>query len=142
MRSGGPPSPWEGEALASAPELPAPSARPGSIVHVGAVPGKRYDGATVARERRDLGRAAGSVATGLKHIQVPEDKLGAPPHCHSAEEEIFVVLEGDGALILRPRSASPRRNRIVSAERHSEPRRHPHLPRRPRERMAAPVCGA
>ena len=27
-------------------------------------------------------------------------KLNAPPHCHSAEEEIFVVLEGDGDLLL------------------------------------------
>ncbi len=26
--------------------------------------------------------------------------LNMPPHCHSAEEEIFVVLEGDGQLLL------------------------------------------
>jgi uncharacterized cupin superfamily protein len=114
VRSGGAPSPWEGEALAGAPELPAPSARPGSIVHVGAVPGTRYDGATVARERRDLGRAAGSVATGLKHVQVAADKLAAPPHCHSAEEEIFVVLEGDGALVLGAEEHPVRAGTIVS----------------------------
>jgi uncharacterized cupin superfamily protein len=114
VRSGGPPSPWEGEALASAPELPAPSARPGSIVHVDAVPGKRRDGATVARERRDLGTAAGSAATGLKHIRVPEGKLGVPPHCHSAEEEIFVVLEGEGALLLGDEEHPVRGGTIVS----------------------------
>ena len=27
-------------------------------------------------------------------------KLSAPPHCHTLEEEIFVVLEGDGHLLL------------------------------------------
>jgi uncharacterized cupin superfamily protein len=27
-------------------------------------------------------------------------KLNAAPHCHSAEEEIFVVLEGGGELLL------------------------------------------
>ena len=26
--------------------------------------------------------------------------LSMPPHCHSLEEEIFVVLEGDGHLLL------------------------------------------
>ena len=26
--------------------------------------------------------------------------MGPPPHCHSAEEEIFVVLDGRGTLLL------------------------------------------
>jgi uncharacterized cupin superfamily protein len=114
VRSGGPPTPWEGEALASAPELPAPSARPASIVNLGAVAGDRRDGATVARERRDLGTAAGSATTGLKHIQVDEGKLAAPPHCHSAEEEIFVVLEGEGMLVLGDKEHPVRPGTIVS----------------------------
>ncbi len=100
VRSGGEPSPWQGEARAGAPDVPAPSPRPGRIVHVDAVPGKRREGATVCRERRDLGRAAGSVTTGLKHVVADPGKLAAPPHCHSAEEEMFVVLAGEGTLIL------------------------------------------
>ena len=60
-------------------------------------------GATVGRTVRDLGRAAGSFATGLRLFDVAPGKLHAPPHCHSAEEEIFVVLEGDGTLELWPR---------------------------------------
>jgi uncharacterized cupin superfamily protein len=36
---------------------------------------------------------------------VAPGRLAAPPHCHSAEEELFVVLEGSGTLEL---SASPR----------------------------------
>jgi uncharacterized cupin superfamily protein len=95
------PSPWEREAAAGAPELPAqPSPRPSTIVKAADVPPKPRDGATVARERRDLGRAAGSVRTGLKLLTVPPGKLGVAPHCHSAEEEIFVVLEGSGDLVL------------------------------------------
>jgi len=38
-------------------------------------------------------------------VTVTAGQLHAPPHCHSAEEETFVVLEGDGALELTP---SPR----------------------------------
>jgi uncharacterized cupin superfamily protein len=48
------------------------------------------------RVRRDLGRAAGSSRTGLKHVTSPPGVLTCVPHCHSAEEELFVVLEGDG----------------------------------------------
>ena len=51
---------------------------------------------------RDLGRAAGSYKTGLQLFEVPPGKLLNPPHCHSAEEEIFVVLDGAGALELWP----------------------------------------
>lgn len=51
---------------------------------------------------RNLGRAAGSVRTGLKHVVVQAGQLHCPPHCHAAEEEIFVVLAGDGVLELTP----------------------------------------
>ena len=114
VRSGGPPSPWEGEALASAPELPAPSARPASIVHVDAVPGERRDGATVARERRDLGTRPVRPRPGSSTSRCPRSKLGATPHCHSAEEEIFVVLEGEGALVLGDEEHPVRAGTIVS----------------------------
>ena len=51
---------------------------------------------------RDPGRAAGSEATGIKHVTVDAGALMALPHCHSAEEEIFVVLEGEADLDLYP----------------------------------------
>lgn len=57
-------------------------------------------GATVEAVRRDLGQAAGSRASGLKHLTVAPGKLSAPPHCHSAEEEFFVVLDGEGTLLI------------------------------------------
>jgi uncharacterized cupin superfamily protein len=52
------------------------------------------------RRRRDLARAAGSRWTGLRHIECDADVLTGPPHVHSAEEELFVVLDGDGTLEL------------------------------------------
>jgi len=114
VRSGGDPSPWEGEGRVGPPDVPEPSPRPGSIVHVDAVEAKRRDGPTVARELRDLGRAAGSVVTGLRHYTVPEGKLDAPPHCHSEEEELFVVLEGEGSLLLGEDEHPVRAGTIVS----------------------------
>ena len=58
----------------------------------------------VARTRRNLGLAVGSVSTGLQHVEVAAGKACAPAHCHSLEEEIFVVLAGDGVLRLDERA--------------------------------------
>jgi len=92
--------PWAREAAAGPAEIAETSARPETIVNVDDVESVERDGATVGRRVRDLGRAAGSVRTGLRIAEVLPGKLNAPPHCHSAEEEIFVVLEGDGELLL------------------------------------------
>jgi uncharacterized cupin superfamily protein len=54
----------------------------------------------VSSLRRDLGDVLGSVRIGVGHLVVEPGKLTYPPHCHSAEEELFVVLEGSGALLL------------------------------------------
>lgn len=54
----------------------------------------------IARTRRNLGRAAGSVTTGLQHVEVVPGLESAPAHCHSLEEEIFVILDGDGVVVL------------------------------------------
>ena len=70
--------------------------RPERIVNVADVPVRERRRTTVVSDWRDLGRAAGSERTGLRHATVAPGKLSNPPHCHSAEEEIFVVLEGDG----------------------------------------------
>ena len=69
------------------------------------------------RRRRDLGGAAGSKWTGLKHLELDPGTLSGPPHCHSAEEEIFVVLDGEGILELTggDSEAHPVRNGSVVA---------------------------
>ena len=92
--------PWAREAAAGPPDVAELSPRPSSIVHVPDLEAVERNGATVGRRVRYPGREAGSVRTGIRHAEVFPGKLNAPPHCHAAEEEIFVVLEGDGVLLL------------------------------------------
>jgi uncharacterized cupin superfamily protein len=88
--------PWKREAAAGEPEVGEPEPRPQGIVNVRELQTERWV---------DLADAAGSVASGLNLVTISPGKIAAPPHCHSAEEEIFVVLDGDGTLELVP---SPR----------------------------------
>ncbi|GIU95479.1 MAG: hypothetical protein KatS3mg012_1936 [Gaiellaceae bacterium] len=92
--------PWAREAAVGPPEIGELSERPPSIVNAEDVEVVERETATIGRRIRDLGRAAGSIRTGLRLSEISPGKLGSPPHCHSAEEEIFVVLEGDGHLLL------------------------------------------
>jgi uncharacterized cupin superfamily protein len=94
--------PWKREAAVGPPEVGELAERPARIVNVGDVEADAREGSTVAREVRDLGRAAGSLKTGIRLFDVRPGMLLNPPHCHSAEEEIFVVLDGEGTLELWP----------------------------------------
>jgi uncharacterized cupin superfamily protein len=97
--------PWAREAAVGPPIVGELSPRPRRIVAVDAVEPVVHAGATVRCARRDLGVAAGSLRTGLQHARVEPGAYMAPPHSHSAEEEILVVLEGSGTVELWP---SPR----------------------------------
>ncbi len=91
-------SPFAREAAAGPPECPAPKPeRPSNVVALTDVPAV-FDG-----RARLAGKAAGAVATGLNHVVLPAEGQGAPAHCHSQEEEIFVALDGSGVLELWPR---------------------------------------
>jgi uncharacterized cupin superfamily protein len=93
--------PFAREAAAGAPECPPPeSERPRNVVALADAP-TGFGGAA-----RLLGRAAGARATGLNHVTLPPGERGAPAHCHSEEEEVFVVLDGSGTLLLWPRGGS------------------------------------
>ena len=92
--------PWKREAAAGPPEFERVDQRPANLVRSDDLEPVERDGATVGRRVRNLGTAAGSQRTGLRLADVLPGKLNAPPHCHSAEEEIFVVLDGDGSLLL------------------------------------------
>jgi uncharacterized cupin superfamily protein len=96
------PHPWEREAAAGEPELPDPSERPANIVSADAVESE-YEGG--AGRWATLARKACAVRTGLNWGHLEPGRAGAPPHCHSADEEIFVVLEGAGTLELWPSPA-------------------------------------
>ena len=92
--------PYDREAEAGEPEAGDPQPRPSSIVNVADVEPHRVEHSASLLEDRDLGRTAGSVRTGISHATVAAGREGYPPHCHSAEEEILVVLEGEGILRL------------------------------------------
>jgi uncharacterized cupin superfamily protein len=95
------PDPFAAEAAAGPLELPPPEReRPPTIVSLEEAELSERSHGDVASVRRDHGDALGSVAIGVGHLVVEPGKLTYPPHCHSAEEEVFVVLEGDGALLL------------------------------------------
>jgi uncharacterized cupin superfamily protein len=104
--------PWDLEAEAGELELPEPSPRPSNIVNRDALPGEH--GGTVV----DLGIGAGSERTGLNWVALPPGEEGAPPHCHSLEEEIFVVLDGSGVLELWPTPGTFRLDPRVEKEVH------------------------
>ena len=88
--------PWDREPEVEWPE--PETERPATIVNTDDVDPHVRGG----RGRRDLARAAGSRWTGLRLIEMQPGVLSGPPHCHSAEEEIFVVLDGTGTLELTP----------------------------------------
>lgn len=92
--------PYVREAAAGEPEVGEPAERPASIVNVEDVESNEREHSASLFHERDLGRAAGSERTGMSHLIIPAGREGWPPHCHSAEEEIFVVLGGEGTLIL------------------------------------------
>lgn len=93
-------SPFAREAAAGPPQcLPPKAERPRNVVALEDVP-TIFDG----RARR-AGKAAGAVATGLNYVVLSAGGQGAPAHCHSQEEELFVVLDGDGVLELWARGA-------------------------------------
>ena len=101
------PHPWEREVEAGEPEVGEPAERPPSIVNVEDAPSE-HEG-----RGRYLAEGAGSELTGLNWAALEAGEEGAPPHCHSAEEEIFVVLEGGGTLQLWP---TPQAGRLYGAE--------------------------
>jgi uncharacterized cupin superfamily protein len=95
------PSPFAREVDAGPLELPEPEPqRPPTIVATRDVEAQEECRGRVSLLERELGRAAGSVRTGLNHLEIGPDARGWPHHVHSAEEELFVILEGSGTLRL------------------------------------------
>jgi uncharacterized cupin superfamily protein len=84
--------PWQREVDAGEPPVGELQPRPENVVNVDAFEGRL----------RELAASAGSKQTGLIWDRLPTGKRSSPPHCHSAEEEIFVVLEGEATLELLP----------------------------------------
>ena len=91
--------PWEIEAGVEPLAVGKPAPRPENIVNIDEVELEHWGDKGVTaplatRERSDL--------AGFHWEHLNPGKTGAVPHCHSAEEEIFVILEGAATLHLWP----------------------------------------
>lgn len=118
VRTGDPEDhPWKFEAEAGEPDVAESSPRPAWVVNIDDVEERTRAGLTVARRSRDLGSAGGSIRTGVELYDVRAGKLMNPPHAHSTEEEIFVVLDGSGTCELWPSPRSADQTREAHAVR-------------------------
>jgi uncharacterized cupin superfamily protein len=109
------PNPFAAEDAAGPLELPEPEPRrPPTIVALDDVPATDRTRGDVSHRRRNLGDALGSRATGLRHLVIEPGALSYPPHCHSAEEELFVVLDGEGTLLLGDEEHAVRAGSVVA----------------------------
>jgi uncharacterized cupin superfamily protein len=100
---------YEREAQVGEPEVGEPEERRSNIVNVSDLePDDEGD--------RVVGATAGATLSGLHHRTLRPGKASVPAHCHSAEEEFFVMLTGTAVLELIP---SPRpASDGVETERH------------------------
>jgi uncharacterized cupin superfamily protein len=107
--------PWAREAAAGELEFPKSSERPPTIVNLEDVEREEEPSPPgFVGTWRELGRAARSLRTGLNYVDVEPGNLGTPYHCHSAEEEIFVVLGGEGTLLLGVERIPVRTGHVVA----------------------------
>ena len=86
---------FDREAQVGEPEIGQPAARPSNIVNVESLEAD-------AEGDRIVGTEAGAKQSGLHHRTLQARKASVPAHCHSGEEEFFVMLTGSGVLELIP----------------------------------------
>jgi uncharacterized cupin superfamily protein len=94
--------PWDVEAGVPPLQVGPPAPRPANILNVDEVePVETSAGVHTA----SLATRERSTLTGLHWERLEPDATGTPPHCHSEEEEVFVILDGDATLELWPSPA-------------------------------------
>ena len=109
------PDPFAAEVAAGPLELPEPEpARAPTIVGLADGELTEERRGDVASVRRDLGDVLGSLRIGVGHLAVEPRSLAYPPHCHSAEEELFIVLAGSGTLLLGDEQHAVRPGSLVA----------------------------
>jgi uncharacterized cupin superfamily protein len=106
--------PWAREAAAGDLEVGEPGPRPASVVAIDDVPAVATGKGRSSFAQRKIGDALGSRQTGLRHFAIAPHSYAFPPHIHSAEEEIFVVLGGAGVCELGDDEEPVRRGHIVA----------------------------
>jgi uncharacterized cupin superfamily protein len=95
--------PWDAEALSEPLAYGEPAPRPANIVNVDEVEHEEWRGRLTTAP---LATSERSELAGLHWEQIAPGRRGSVPHCHSEEEEVFVILDGTATLELWP---SPRR---------------------------------
>ena len=95
-------------------QSPEPGERPPNVVNFDDVEPDVLDRDGYRGAARKLGAAAGSELSGLHREVIEPGNLTCPPHCHSAEEEIFVVLDGEGVCLLGEEEHPVRRGSVVA----------------------------
>jgi uncharacterized cupin superfamily protein len=91
--------PWDVEAACEPLAYGEPAPRPVNIVNVDEVEAEPWGDKVVTRSLADRER---TVLAGLHWERLAPERIGSVPHCHSAEEELFVILEGTATLHLWP----------------------------------------
>jgi uncharacterized cupin superfamily protein len=92
--------PWEVEATVEPLAVGEPSPRPANIVNVDEVEHEKHEDLVTTAP---LATRERSTLAGLHWEKIAAGHRGCVPHCHSAEEEVFVILEGTATLELWPR---------------------------------------
>ncbi len=92
-------NPWDIEATVEPLAVGEPASRPANIVNLDEVelesePDRATTAPLATRER--------SILAGLHWEKLAPGRRGSVPHCHSAEEEVFVILDGTATLELWP----------------------------------------
>lgn len=107
--------PYAAELAAGPLEVPEPQdERPPNIRALDGIPSTETQRGLTRMKRRDIGTALGSETTGMRHVRIAPGSRGSPHHCHSAEEELFVVLSGDGEVRLGEERTRVRTGSVVS----------------------------
>jgi uncharacterized cupin superfamily protein len=105
---------WVFEAEAGPVERGEPGERPDNVVRLLDLPTEVEDRPGWELTHRSVGGHFGTVNTGMSHLGLAPGAKSFPFHCHSAEEELFVVLEGSGTLRLGDGRHGLRAGHVVS----------------------------
>ena len=105
---------WVFEAETGPVERAEPGERPAHVIRLLDIPTETVDRPGWEMTHRWVGAHLGAVTTGMSHFSMGPGARSFPFHCHSSEEELFVVLDGEGMLRLGDERHPMRRGSIVS----------------------------
>jgi uncharacterized cupin superfamily protein len=113
--AGGGDHPWKREVEAGEPEGGEAQPRPSNIVNVDDFELEEWvPGGDVGISSTWIARHAGATLSGLNLDVVHPGKRNGIKHIHSAEEELFVVIEGDGSFLLGEEEHPVRAGHVIS----------------------------